>query len=778
MKKNIGIVTFHKAINYGVFLQAYAMQEIINSLGYEAQIINYDKRETENLHVSKKQKLNKFFIHISHLNKILETKKFRRLSECKEREKKFAKFANRYYNLTYYCNNSSDARAYAREKFSACVCGSDQIWNPNHTKLNDFYFLSFISPEKRIAYAPSVSCLKIPEEYEEKFCEYVKGFRFVSSREKTGSFLIEKMTGKACPTVVDPTLLFSPDEWNDIAKKERLYKEKYVLCYFLNYSQLHEKVLETIREKMNIKIVAVPFMREINDMEDIEKNFAGIEEFLSLVRDAELIVTDSFHGTAFATNYKKPFYALKNYGDEGKFTRIVDYLSEIGLEDRIVTNENIQSLKPETVDYSFASRRLDELKKMSLKYLKDALKNTVEDVSQENKQINVSDYHFTDCYGCSACENVCPENAVKMVEDKSTGYLYPSVDAEKCTGCSLCLKKCVIKRENQIRVTESVGSKYFAAKAKDKAIQLNSSSGGMFYTFAHEIIDRGGYVCGAVYNDNFTAVHHTLTNNIETVKKMCGSKYVQSDKRNVFTQIKRKLENADTVLFTGAPCETAALRRFLGREYENLFTLSYICHGPTAPEILRRFSEAIEKDYGSEISSMNMRYKKDGKMLPLHIKADFINAQVYCEDSFNSPFSRIFRSDVEMRPSCTKCEFKFLPAYSDIYVGDKGKLVLDDEDEAGNSIVFLFTDKALDLYEKIENDLEVIKLSKGEIANCSERIYSPAKPKPLEYTKKFREIAENEGLKKAADFVMPKASLKSVVKAKIASFVIKVLNKV
>lgn len=778
MKKSIGIVTLHKAINYGVFLQAYAMQEIIRSFGYDVQIINYDKREKENIRASKKQKFRKIFIHARDFRKILATKKFRLLEQCKERERKFAGFANQYFDLTYYCNNLSDAEAYAQEKFSACVCGSDQIWNPNHTKLNEFYFLSFIPSEKRIAYAPSVSCVKIPEEYEEKFCKYVNGFKFVSSREKTGSDLIEKLTGRTCPTVVDPTLLFSPDEWNSIAKKERQYDEKYVFCYFLNYSRLHEKVLDIIKQKMNIKVVAVPFTHQINDREDIEKNFAGVEEFLSLVRDAEFIVTDSFHGTAFATNYKKTFYTLKNYGDEGKFTRIVDYLSEIGLESRILTNENIQNITLKNIDYSTVTPKLDKFINMSEKYLENALKNTVDSVSNEYEKVNVSDYHFTDCYGCSACKNICPENAISMVKDRDTGYLYPKVNSEKCTKCSLCLKKCVIRRENQLRVKESPKSKYFVAKSKDKEIQLNSSSGGIFYTFAREIIEQGGYVCAAVYDDDFRGVHHILTNDLEDVKKMRGSKYVQSDKRDVFVKIKTKLQNSDTVLFTGAPCETAALRRFLGREYENLFTISYICHGPTAPEILSRFSAMIEQDYRSKVISMNMRYKKDGKMLPLNLRADFEDGQVYCEDSFHSPMSRIFRSDIEMRPSCTKCEFKLLPAYSDIYIGDKGKLVFADEDKAGNSVVFIFTDKALNLYNRIENKLEIVNLSENQIKNCSERIYSPAKPRPVEQTDKFRKIAKNNGLKAAADYVMPKINFKTAVKAKIASFTLKVLSKI
>lgn len=777
MKKTVGIATLHTAINYGVYLQAYALQEKIRSFGYDTQIINYDKRVDREKKKTSVERLSTFWSHAKGFREIVERKRFNNKAECQKRAREFERFSNERFTLSPYCSNCDDVRTFAQEKYAACVCGSDQIWNPNHTKMNPFYFLDFVSSDKKIAYSPSVSCVSVPHQYKEDFFKKVEDFRFVSTREKTGSNIIEKELGISCPTVVDPTLLFDRDFYDKIACKEKIEKEPYVLCYFLDYSPLHQRAVQAIKDKYGMKTVVIPNAPQVYNEIEGEKIFASVEEFLSLVGNADFVLTDSFHGTSFSVIYKKPFYSIKNYGNEGKFTRIFDFLSEIGLEDRIITNEKIDNLTVSKTDYSEAEDKLKKWAAFSEKYLENALSETVGNKEIECEKENVSLIFKEDCYGCGECANVCPTGAVSMIPDEKTGYLYPGVDSGKCIDCKLCIGKCIIDRKNQIRVSQSENSKYFVAKTTDRDVHLNSSSGGIFYTFAKKTIDDAGFVCGAVYDNDFCGVHHVLTDDIETVGKMRGSKYVQSDKKNVFSQIKDTLDKGSKVLFSGAPCEADALRVFLKKDYENLLVMSYICHGPTAPAVLKHFSNDISRKYSGKIVSMNMRYKKDGKIFPLHLKADFENGRSYCEDSFHSSFSRIFRSDIAMRPSCTKCEFKGLPQYCDILIGDKGKLSFDGEDAAGNSVVFAFTDKALKALENVKNDLKITDVPKEKMALCSERIYSPAKPKKRKQTEKFFDTIEQEGIDKAADYALPIPSAKSVIRAKVGGAGKKIIKK-
>lgn len=777
MKKTVGIATLHTAINYGVYLQAYALQEKIRSFGYDTQIINYDKRVDKKQKKTSIQKAKKVWSHTKNFHEIVERKKFNELPQSKKRAREFARFSNERFTLSPYCNDCEDVKTFAQEKFDACVCGSDQIWNPGHTQMNPFYFLDFISSDKKIAYSPSVSCVSIPEEYKKDFYKKVGSFRFISTREKTGSSLIEQGLQRQCPTVIDPTLLFEKDFYEKIAVKKRLSEEPYVLCYFLKFTDLHRRAVEIVKNRYNLKVVSIACTPSVYKQLEGEKIFAGIEEFLALVRDAEFVLTDSFHGTSFSTVFRKPFYSLKNYGDEGKFTRLSDFLSEIGLEKRIVTKENIDALTVGSVDYTQAEKRLNEWISYSSSFLENALCETVGKKEKEAEKENVSLFYKEDCYGCGGCVNVCPTDAIMMKPDEKTGYLYPCVDENKCIDCKLCVKKCVINRDNQIRVTESEKSKYFVAKTTDRDIHLSSSSGGIFFTFAKKVIDEGGCVCGAVYDEDFCGVHHVLTGDVEKVKKMRGSKYVQSDKKKVFREIKEKLDSGKKVLFSGAPCEADALRVFLNRDYDNLLVMSYICHGPTAPEVLRAFCETISKEKSSKIVSMNMRYKKDGKIFPLHLKADFENADSYCEDSFHCSFSRIFRSDIALRPTCTKCEFKGLPQYCDVLIGDKGKLDFEGEDEAGNSVVFLFTDKALDAFDKVKDSVDIIEVSKEKMASCSERLYSPAKPKMRAATEKFFEILRKEGIDRAADFALPVQTKRRKILSKMSGAGKRILKK-
>lgn len=776
MKKTVGIASLHTAVNYGVFLQAYALQEKIRSFGYDTQIINYDKRAEGDSKLSKKQKLIRFYSHVRNFSIIVERKNFRKIPESKRREREFKRFSNERFTFSPYCNNVDDVKKILSARYDAYVCGSDQIWNPTHTKMNPFYFLAFADNDKKIAYSPSVSCITIPEMYKKEFFEKVSDFHFISSREKTGSNLIEEGTGRKCPTVIDPTLLYEKRDYEKLSLNQRLIKEPYVLCYYLNFSELHKKAAEKISEELGIKVVVVPCDPRVYYELEGEKVFASIEEFLSLVRDAEFVLTDSFHGTAFSVIYRKNFRSIKNYGDEGKFTRINDFLSELGLQKCIATKDNVELLSADETDYSQAETKLDEWRAFSAEYLENALKTVVGDAQKKAEKENVSLFDKGDCYGCSECANVCPTDAIKMIPDEKTGYLYPEVDFEKCVNCKQCVSKCIIERKNQIRVAESDKSAYFVAKTKDKDVHLNSSSGGIFYPFAQEIINQNGYVCGAVYDEDFCGVHHVLTDKIEDVQAMRGSKYVQSDKRKVFSEIKQKLSEGKPVLFTGAPCEANALRVFLKNDYDNLFVMSYICHGPTAPYMLKEFTKKISSENG-RVVGMNMRYKKDGKIFPLHLKADFEDGSFYCEDSFHSSFSRIFRSDIVMRPSCTKCEFKMLPQYGDILIGDKGKLDFENEDEAGNSVVFLFTDKAIELFNKIKDGIDVSDVPKEKMVLCSERLYSPAKPKKQATTEKFLKILKDEGIDKAADYALAIPSVKRKIRSGINAAAKKILKK-
>lgn len=776
LNKRVGIVTLHTAINYGVYLQAYAMQKKVEDFGYDAEIIHYTKRIENVSSSSRKSKIKRVLMHPIKTKKIIDNKIMKSGSNFAERSFAFSKFASKNFNLTRLCNNIDDAEETAK-KYDACVCGSDQIWNPVHTDCNPYYFLQFVPAEKRIAYAPSIACEEIPEKYLKDFKKYVSSFSSISVREFSGAELVEKITGRKCENTVDPTLLYDKDFWNGFAFEERLVKEPYIFCYFLGGTEIHKKSIERIEKETGKKVVLSPFNFEINKLKTGEKFYADIKEFLTLVRDADFVLTDSFHGVAFSVNFRKSFAAVKRTDtDSGKHTRINDFLSKIGLAKRIITSENINSFNFSEINYEESEKVLQEWITSSEEYFRKSLKKVLEK-NEEKERKNISLISEDSCYGCSACENACPVKAIEMKRD-SLGYLYASVDEDKCINCGLCLKKCEVMKENVSRC-DDFETECFVAWMRDPEKIKNSSSGGMFYALAEKAIEDNSYVAGAVYTDDFKGVKTIVTNNIEEVKKMRGSKYFQSDKGNVFGEVKNLLDKNEKVFFSGSPCECAAIRTFLGKEYENLTTMSYICHGPSAPAVLRKYIEEIEEENRSKVTFFTTRYKKDGKHLPLYLKADFENGEEKLEEYAPSDLARIFMSGCAMRNSCLNCKFKSLPPFSDIYVGDAGgkHYPVDKYNLSGTSCVFVSSNKGKKAIESIKDRICIVDADVDKMIQSRNNILFASKAPSYKRAEELREELECSGVQKAANKMFPRPSKKKLMIGKIKGVIKRIVMK-
>ena len=194
-----------------------------------------------------------------------------------------------------------------------------------------------------------------------------------------------------------------------------------------------------------------------------------------------------------------------------------------------------------------------------------------------------------DCCGCGACANICPHSAIRMDFD-SLGFLYPKVDSTKCTDCGLCNRVCAFNESKETDVFKTPQA--FAARHKNLLEIETSRSGGAFIAFSDWILSQNGVVYGAGYSDQFRVVHKRATTKQE-VREFKGSKYVQSDITSIFSQIKEDLKREIPVLFSGTPCQTAAISSFIGKEKENLFLIDIICHGVPSPFIWRDYIKSV-----------------------------------------------------------------------------------------------------------------------------------------------------------------------------------------
>lgn len=314
--------------------------------------------------------------------------------------------------------------------------------------------------------------------------------------------------------------------------------------------------------------------------------------------------------------------------------------------------------------------------------------------------------HITDkskCCGCNACVQICPKQCIQMQED-GEGFLYPLVDVDMCVDCKLCEKVCPIITPNEPQKPVKV----YAAKHKDDEIRMKSSSGGIFTLLAEQIINEGGVVFGARF-DEYWEVMHDYTETKEGLALFRGSKYVQSRIGNAYQQAENFLKQGRKVMFTGTPCQIAGLRRFLRKEYENLLAVDFVCHGVPSPKVWRMYLDETLARQGigkntvlshamlrqKFIRSVEFRSKSTG-WKKYSFALTFTKASAGGEENSvllssvfeENPFMRSFLSDFILRPVCYQCTFKSGRSGADIALGDfwgieKIKPELDDDKGCG-----------------------------------------------------------------------------------------------
>lgn len=213
-----------------------------------------------------------------------------------------------------------------------------------------------------------------------------------------------------------------------------------------------------------------------------------------------------------------------------------------------------------------------------------------------------------DCCGCTACNAVCPHDAITMRPD-AMGFLYPVVDKDKCIDCGLCEKVCAFNDHYDISLNLPEPLAY-AARHKDMDEIMKSRSGAAFAAISDYVLENGGIVYGAGYAEHFRVVHKRAITK-EQRDEFRGSKYVQSDLRGVFRQVKQDLKGGLQVLFSGTPCQTAGLNSFIGRKLRtNLILVDIVCHGVPSPYLWRDYLAYIEKKHGDKIAWVNFRDKE------------------------------------------------------------------------------------------------------------------------------------------------------------------------
>lgn len=367
--KTASILSFQFANNYGAILQIYALSETLKKLNLEVEVIDYRPltlSEPHNPRMNVKHNLKT--TGLSSTMKSLAVRTFKYKSS-KKRTKNFKQFKNQFLNMTEKSYSSNEELHELENQYDYFFVGSDQVWNPYYLEsTNSSYFLNFAGDHsKKISYAASIAATSLNNSNKKLFEENLENIDCLSVREQSGKELIDALTSKEVKVTLDPTLLLKKDEWYKIADSKQSY-DKFILVYDLEKTTTIINLANKLSEKTGYKIISFSRGKEyINHyFSFVEKN---LNEFLGLFKEAEFVITSSFHGTVFSVICEKNFLTVPH---TTRGSRMIDLLHSIGLNDRLIYSEDTE-LPQEIINYTEPNKKLDELRKDSIQFIKESL---------------------------------------------------------------------------------------------------------------------------------------------------------------------------------------------------------------------------------------------------------------------------------------------------------------------------------------------------------------------------------------------------------------------
>ena len=353
--KKVALITFYEN-NYGSILQCFATKHCVESFGFQCDII-CDQTINKPSFITRLKKIPIFFFKSLNPSFLKAYKKTKGLSKVNtlsiDSSKQMDIFVKSIFEPISVRTNDKNVLPY-----DFFIAGSDQIWNVN-AFFYSFYFLTFATRNKRIAFAASFGISDIPKYNERALRKALNGFDYISVREETGVSIVKRYSNTKVCRIADPTFIYNADEWRNFAKDAVVPSQKYILVHFLN--EPNEIALESmvwVSEKLDLKIIALGY--KYNAFDNL-KRFTFMDggpwEYVSLIDHAEFVLTDSFHTSLFSINFDKRFFVFhRNYSVSKQTSRISDLLKRFGMEDRLI--DNIDILKKIYLENQSAETRL------------------------------------------------------------------------------------------------------------------------------------------------------------------------------------------------------------------------------------------------------------------------------------------------------------------------------------------------------------------------------------------------------------------------------------
>ena len=358
----IGILTFQDAVNYGAVLQTYALQNTVEKLGADAKVINYQCQKVNSLYDP--------FPKTKNAKKLISNILWYKRKKHKKEE--FEKFSDKYLKLTekkYYTKKDLEE---TNDMFDLFITGSDQIWRAESTNFDTTYFLDFVKDNrKKYSYAASFGSDKVEDKYKEEYAKMLNEYNMISVREKQGQSIVKDLINKEARIDLDPTFLLKKEDWQKIEKKPNEQK-RYIILFIIRKSEKIFRFAEKLAKQKDCELIYISNDRkkEVN-----AKYVGGIspEEWLGYIDNAEYVITNSFHGTAFSIIYQKNFFLELQPPPAKANARLENIMDMLGLREREIINGDNANISKQ-IDYIKVEKILEEQSTKSIEYLKEIIK--------------------------------------------------------------------------------------------------------------------------------------------------------------------------------------------------------------------------------------------------------------------------------------------------------------------------------------------------------------------------------------------------------------------
>ncbi|MCC8127145.1 MAG: polysaccharide pyruvyl transferase family protein [Clostridiales bacterium] len=367
----IGIITFHASYNCGSILQCMALKRVLEDKGHTVDIINYSSKSQQKLY-------SVFYKKMTLKNIVKNFLCIPGYSTIKNHYKQYGDYIKRIFNLESTPLITEEEMLHTSlPEYDVLIAGGDQVWNVKVEDFSTAYFLDFSDNAYKFSYSPSLGATNINEsEFASTYRELLLRFGGISCREVNGKKWLEELTGRHVDLVLDPSFLLNSQVWNSyIVPSDSLPFSGFIFYYAFSYSPANNEIVQSMAEQANLPVYIIDSKQWYIKHLSKYKNFVlckdtGPNAFLSLMRNADYVMTTSFHGTAFSLIYEKKFVYLETEGHEPTDDRTSFLIKQVGLADRYIYPKEVTlKLLSSPINYPAVNEKLDALKEIAFKYL-------------------------------------------------------------------------------------------------------------------------------------------------------------------------------------------------------------------------------------------------------------------------------------------------------------------------------------------------------------------------------------------------------------------------